>query len=262
MRVLVTGASRGIGRAICLRLAGDGAARGDGPVQIAACGSSHPQELDAVVSELRNVGAESVPLLGDLADPEVPGRLVEGALNAFGGLEAVISNAGIAPTGKLLSLAVEEWNRVFDINTRATWLLANAAHAALKESQGSLVTVGSMSGVEPQPGMGAYSVTKAALIMLTRLIAQEWAPDGIRANCVSPGLVHTPMTAQAYSDPDFKARREAMVPQRRVAEPLDDIAGVVAFLLGSDAGYCTGQNIVVDGGLTDAILAILPARQV
>ena len=118
-----------------------------------------------------------------------------------------------------------------------------------------------MSGIAPQPGLGAYSATKAALIMLLRQIAQEWAADGSRANAVSPGLVHTPMTEEAYADQDFRTRREAMVPEKRIAEPGPDIAGVVTFLLGPDAAYITGQNIVVDGGLSDAILSVLPARK-
>ncbi len=260
MRVLVTGASRGIGRAVCLRLARDGAATGQ-PARIAACGSAHADELDSLVAELEETGAEALPLLGDLADAAVPARLAGGAARAFGGLDAVVSNAGIGIPATLLDLDLEDWNRLFDINARATWLLAKAAHGALKASTGTIVTMTSMSGVEPQPGMGAYSASKAALIMLTRLMAQEWAQDGIRANCVSPGFVETPMTAAAYADADFKARRAAVVPVGRIAEPLADIAGVVAFLLGPDARYLTGQNIIADGGLTGSILAQVPARQ-
>lgn len=260
MRVLVTGASRGIGRAVCLRLARDAAATG-GEMKLAACGSAHGEELESLAAEVRELGAECVALLGDLADAEVPGRLVAEACAAFGGLDAVVSNAGIGTPATLLELPLEGWEELFAINARATWLLAKAAHGALSASGGALVTVASMSGTSPQPGLGAYSTTKAALIMLTRQIAQEWAADGIRANAVSPGLVHTPMTEAAYADPDFRARREAMVPARRIAEAGPDIAGVVVFLLGPDAAYITGQNIVVDGGLSDAILSVLPARK-
>lgn len=260
MRVLVTGASRGIGRAICLRLA-EGTSKGGGePLRIAVCASAHADELDSLVAELRERGIEALPLLGDLRDADVPNRLVEQAVDRFGGLDALVSNAGIGVPSTLLDLDVDDWNRLFDINVRATWLLARAAHAALAKSRGAIVTIGSMSGVEPQPGMGAYSAAKAAIIMLTRLMAQEWGGEGIRVNCVSPGMVLTPMTEQAYDDADFKARREAMVPVGRIADPARDIAGVVAFLLSEDADYMTGQNVVADGGMTDSVLRLLPVR--
>lgn len=261
MRVLITGASQGIGAAICRRLAADAGRSGDG-LRLAICGARHAEALSALAAELSAAGVEATVVRGDLADPETPARLVASAVDAFGGLDAVVSNAGIAEPGALLDVGVDDWNRLFDINTRATWLLAKAAHPWLRQAGGRLVTVASMSGVDPQPGMGAYSVSKAALIMLTRLIAQEWADDGIRANCVSPGMVLTPMTEKAYADADFKRRREDVVPLRRIADPLADIAGVVAFLLGPDAAYCSGQNIVVDGGMTDSVLRTLPARTV
>ncbi len=260
MRLLVTGASRGIGRAICMRLA-KLERKGDiGSLRIAACASAHPDELDSLIDALRDMGAEAVPILGDLEQPDVPDRLVEQAVAELGGLDALVSNAGIGIPATLLDLTTENWNRLFDINVRATWLLAKAAHPALAESRGSIVTIGSMSGVEPQPGMGAYSAAKAAIIMLTRLMAQEWGGDGIRVNCVSPGMVLTPMTEQAYADADFKARREAMVPVGHIADPARDIAGVVAFLLSEDAAYMTGQNVVPDGGMTDSVLRLLPVR--
>ncbi len=259
-RVLVTGASRGIGRAICLRLARDAAASDGGPARIAACGSVHGEELQSLAAELEDLGAEVVPLLGDLGDADVPARIVAQAVEALGGLDALVSNAGIGVPASLLSLSTQDWDRLFAVNVRATWLLARAAHPALKTAGGSIVTVGSMSGVAPQPGMGAYSAAKAAIIMLTRLMAQEWCGDGIRVNCVSPGMVLTPMTEQAYTDSDFRARREAMVPAGRIAEPAGDIAGVVAFLLGPDAAYVNGHNLVADGGMTDSVLRLLPAR--
>src|SRR5690606_38025167 len=105
----------------------------------------------------------------------------------------------------------------------------------------------SMSGIEPYPGTGAYSPSKAALIMLVRVLAQEWAADGVRVNAVAPGLIHTAMTAPIYADPEKKAAREAVVPMHRIGDPMKDIAGVVSFLLSQDAGYITGQTILADG---------------
>lgn len=253
MRVLVTGASRGIGRGICERLARDGA-------QVAACASAHGGELDDLVARIRHAGGTAVPLLGDLQDVTVPARLVADAAAALGGLDAVVGNAGISSPGPLATLDVADWDRVFSVNVRAQWLLARAAFAWLQQSRGSLVTVASMSGVQPYSGIGAYSATKAALIMLTRQLAQEWAAEGIRVNCVSPGLVRTPLTQAVYDRPEAKRSREALVPLRRIGEAGADVAGTVAFLLGPDAAYMTGHNLLVDGGLLDSVQSHLAGR--
>jgi glucose 1-dehydrogenase len=253
MRVLVTGASRGIGRAVSERLARDGA-------QLAVCASSHGDELEALVAQIRGAGGTAVPLLGDLQDSAVPERLVAEAAAALGGIDAVVGNAGISAPGPLATLAIADWDRVFAVNVRAQWLLARAAHPHLQQARGSLVTVASMSGVQPYAGIGAYSATKAALIMLTRQLAQEWAGDGIRVNCVSPGLVRTPLTQRVYDQAEAKQAREALVPLHRIAEAGPDVAGSVAFLLGPDAAYMTGHNLLVDGGLLDSVQTHLAGR--
>ena len=108
--------------------------------------------------------------------------------------------------------------------------------------------------------MGAYSPSKAAVLMLVRTLAQEWAADGIRVNAVSPGLIHTALTARIYADPETKAAREALIPMHRIGAPDHDIAGLVAFLTGPDAGYITGQNILADGGLMDAVHGLIAGR--
>ena len=252
-RVLVTGASRGIGRAICLRLASQGA-------EIAACGSAHVDDLDAVIAEAAKQGGRVVPLLGDLADAATPARLVEQAVAALGGLDAVVSNAGVSRPSTLVNLTLEDWDFLLAVNTRAPWLLAKAAYPALRESRGSFVSVASMSGGQPYPGMGAYSPSKAAVLMLVRTLAQEWAADGIRVNAVSPGLIHTSLTAKVYADAPTKAAREALIPLHRIGNPDADIAGLVAFLIGPDAAYVTGQNILADGGLMDTVHGLIPGR--
>ncbi|MCH9673108.1 MAG: SDR family oxidoreductase [Gammaproteobacteria bacterium] len=257
MRVLVTGASRGIGRAICQRIAADSRFAN---VQIAACGSTHAQALQSLADELRADVENVVTLTGDLSLPSTSQRLVAEACEAMGGIDAIVSNAGIGKPNSLRDMTVEQWDQVFNTNLRATWLLAQAAYEELRRTRGHIITVASMSGVAPQPGMGAYSPAKAGLIMLTRLMAQEWADARIRANCVSPGMVHTDMTQEAYADEEFRRLRASFAPAGYIADPLQDIAGVVAFLLSDDARYCNGQNIVVDGGVTDSMLRILPVR--
>jgi glucose 1-dehydrogenase len=253
MRVLVTGASRGIGRAICLRLARQGA-------DVAACASAHVEELAAVVTEAAQLGGRLVPIIGDLADPATPARLVEQATASLGGLDAVVSNAGVSRPSSLVNLELKDWDFLMAVNARAPWLLAKAAYPALRESRGSFVSVASMSGVQPYPGMGAYSPSKAAVIMLMRVLTQEWAADGIRVNTVSPGLIHTALTARIYADPQTKAAREKLIPMHRIGAPDKDIAGIVAFLIGPDAAYITGQNILADGGLLDAVHGLIAGR--
>lgn len=197
MRILLTGSSRGIGRAIAERLAQPGAA-------LALCASRPSPELDEVVADSREAGAEAVALSGDMG--------------------------------------------------------ARAAFPHLAHSRGSFLAVASMSGIEPYPGTGACSASKAALIMMTRTLALEWASSGVRANSVSPGLFLSAMTAPIYADPAKKAEREALVPMRRIGDPARDFAGLVEFMISSDAGHVTGQNVLADGGLLGSIQGQIAGR--
>jgi NAD(P)-dependent dehydrogenase (short-subunit alcohol dehydrogenase family) len=169
----------------------------------------------------------------------------------------LVSNAAVLNPRLLLETQVEDWDRMFHINTRATWLLGKAAHSALEQSRGAIVAVGSISGGYPHPGHAAYSPSKTALEMLCRLMALEWARDGIRVNLVSPGMIKTPLTEAVYRDSDLTRQRNELVPMGRVGET-EDIVGAIAFLCGPESLYVTGQNIYADGGLTDSILSHIP----
>jgi glucose 1-dehydrogenase len=256
MRALVTGAASGIGRATCLRLARDAKGRGES-ARIAAVDLATAPGLAGVADELQALGAEALALHGDMATVDAPARVVGEAVARFGGLDALVSNAGINRPGPLVTYAIEDWDRMFAVNTRATWLLAKAAHRALKASRGAIVAVGSMSGSNAHANLGAYGPSKAAVIMLVGVLAQEFGRDGIRANSVSPGMVRTGMTAGVYADARVAAERDALVPVGRVATP-EDIADVIAFLLGPDARYVNGHDLVVDGGITGNLLGRLP----
>jgi NAD(P)-dependent dehydrogenase (short-subunit alcohol dehydrogenase family) len=256
MRVIVTGAASGIGRATCLRLARD--ARGaHQEIKLAAVDVVPEAQLATVVDELRKFDANAIAVHADMATADGPGRAVEQAIARFGGLDGLVSNAGINRPGALLQYAVDDWDRVFAVNTRATWLLAKAAHPALAASRGAIVAVASMSGSHPHANLGAYGPSKAALIMLVQVLAQEFARDGIRVNALSPGMVRTGMTAKVYTDPRIAAERDALVPLGRVATP-EDMADVIAFLLGPDARYVNGHDLVVDGGVSGNLLGRLP----
>lgn len=256
MRILLTGSSRGIGRAIAQRLAKEGN-------HLALCASRPSANLDETLAICSGSGAQVLGLSGDIGSPETPNRLIEEAVAIMGGLDAVISNAGIAVAGSLMTMPDDEWKRVFDVNVLGPWRLAKAAYPHLEASGFSgagFLSVASMSGVEAYPGTSNYSASKAALIMMMRTLALEWADSGVRANCVSPGLFLSSMTAPIYADPKKKSEREALVPMHRIGDPERDFAGLVEFMISSDAGYITGQNFLADGGLVGSIHAQIAGR--
>jgi glucose 1-dehydrogenase len=258
MRALVSGGSSGIGAAASVRIAEAALARGE-QAMIAVCGHTSGAQHEEVVEAVRAIGGTAVALVGDLGDPEVPAELVNAAVEEFGGLDALVSNAGIAKPGALKDVSLEDWENMFSVNLRGAWLLAKASHPHLRDSEGAAVFTSSMSGQIPHAGSGAYSPTKAALTLLAQTLALEWAPDGIRVNVVSPGMTRTGMNTDLYRDPAIKKGREEIIPLSRIGDPID-IANVIEFLISPLAGYVTGQDICVDGGFTKSILSHIPGR--
>jgi glucose 1-dehydrogenase len=226
---------------------------------IAVCGHESSTGQDQVVRSVQSMGGTAIALVGDLGDPDVPSQLVEAAVDEFGGMDALIANAGIANPDQICDLSLEDWDGMFSVNLRGAWLLAKASYAYLRQGRGSACFTSSMSGQLPHAGSGAYSPSKAALTMLAQTLALEWAPDGIRVNIVSPGMTHTRMTEKMYVDPRIKRAREDIIPLSRIADPLD-IANVIEFLVSPLSSYVTGQDICVDGGFTKSILSHIPGR--
>lgn len=258
IHALVTGATGGIGRGICLALIAQ--ARKDGAaIHIAAAASQAGDKLERLLEELRAAGATASGVTGDITDPTQCTAMVAQAQASGGDLTALICNAGASGPGQLADLPVAQWDATFNLNTRSAWLLAKAARPQLARTGGSITAIASISGLTPHPGYGAYSAAKAALIMLCRQLAQEWAADGIRVNTVCPGMIRTPLTEPVYQDAETRARREDLVPLGRIGRT-DDIGAAVAFLTNAAAGYVTGQSLVVDGGISDHILSLIPGR--
>ncbi len=258
MRALVSGGSSGIGASASLRIAEAALARGE-QAMIAVCGHTSGAQQEEVIRSIESIGGKAIALVGDLGDPAVPDRLVAAAVDEFGGLDALVANAGIAKPGALKDLSLEDWDRMFSVNLRAAWLLAKASYSHLRDSRGAACFVSSMSGQLPHAGSGAYSPSKAALTLLAQTLALEWAPDGIRVNVVSPGMTRTGMTKQMYIDPQIKKAREDIIPLSRIGDPID-IANVIEFLISPLSGYVTGQDICVDGGFSKSILSHIPGR--
>lgn len=251
MRAIVTGAARGIGRAVSLRLAADAVRLQGSPAQMVIA-DQHVEELEALAAALRADGHTVAVQAGDLADPDEPARIVAAA-KGFGGLDAVVSNAGFARPAPLLEACIDDWDRVFAVHVRAAWLLGSAAHALLARARGCLVLTTSISGSQASPPLAAYSASKAAQIMLMRQMAVEWGPDGIRVNALSPGLTETPGTAAAYAQPGAREAREARIPLRRIAQP-EDMAAALSMLISRDAAYVHGHELMVDGGLVNTLM--------
>jgi NAD(P)-dependent dehydrogenase (short-subunit alcohol dehydrogenase family) len=246
MRALVTGVSRGIGRSICLQLAQDSLARGERP-RIVASATGKSQDVHNVVAELKALGADALAVTGDLTGAEDPERIVTETLQFCGGLDTLVNNAGFPIVGTLKDVKVRHWDMMFAINVRSTLLLGRAAHAALKESRGSICAIASMAAELVSPGLSGYSSSKAALVMLVKQLAHEWGPDGIRVNCVSPGMTHSRSTENAWDEENIRSR-ESKTPLRRLGQP-EDVAQAVSFIVGPNAKYITGENLHTDGGV-------------
>ena len=244
MRVVITGAASGIGRAVAEQLAGAAAGH-----RLLLTDRDAPG-LQALTDA---IGPAAAACVADLASPDCGTRIIAAALDHMGGIDAIVSNAGIIAAGALVELSADEFDRIYAINTRATWALAKAAHPHLAASNGAFVATASMSASHPTPGLGFYSSSKAALLMLIRQLALEWGTDGIRCNTVSPGPTHTPMTQAGYSDPARRAQREAMIPLGKLGMA-QDVANAILFLIGPNATHITGIDILVDGGMSQNLM--------
>lgn len=238
---VVTGAAGGIGRAIAGRLLETGWRVG--MVDLPASG------IDPVAT-----GMGGVPLAVDIRDESA----VEEALDAFGDpLDLVVNNAGVARFGPLLDLSRADFDVVVSVNLIGTFTVARAAARRMAGRGGAIVNITSMNGVAPGPNAGAYGSTKAAVALLTQQMALEWGPLGIRVNAVAPGLILAGMSDPIYADPEVRSARESKVPLGRLGRA-DDIADAVMFLAGPAASYITGQNLLVDGGVTMSVIGGLP----
>ena len=244
MRVIVTGAASGIGRAVAEQLAG------------AAAGHRlllTDRDADGLQLVADAIGPAAAVCVADLASPDCGTQIVAAATAHMGGIDAVVSNAGIIAAGALVDLSVDDFDRIYAINTRATWALAKAAHPHLAANKGAFVATASMSASQPTPALGFYSSSKAALLMLIRQLALEWGTDGIRCNTVSPGPTATPMTAAGYSDPARRAQRESTIPLGKLGMA-EDVANAILFLIGPQAAHITGIDILVDGGMSQNLM--------
>jgi 3-oxoacyl-[acyl-carrier protein] reductase len=239
-KTLVTGASRGLGRAIALELGRQGHT-------VAVHYGRSAAEAEAVASEITSGGGNAVLVQGDLSSLEGAKAVAAAAVEALGGLEVLVNNAGITKDGLVLRMSDEAWDTVMDTNLSAPFALTRAAlKTMLGAKWGRIINISSIVGLMGNPGQANYISAKAGLIGLTKAVAKEYAGKGITCNAIAPGFIESDMTDKLPEA--VRTKYLEGIPAGRFGSP-QDVAALVAFLASESAGYINGQTIAVDGGL-------------
>jgi glucose 1-dehydrogenase/3-oxoacyl-[acyl-carrier protein] reductase len=241
-RALVTGAARGIGRGIAEALADEGA-------DVVVNDVANLGDAEDVVRFIRSKGRRALVVQADVSRRAEVEPMLDRAWNELGPLDILVNNAGIETIVPFLELTDDQWTRLVDVDLRAAWLCSQVfCRRALAERRaGSIVHIGSIQAAKVLPGRTHYAPAKLALEALTRNMSAEMTPQGIRVNCIHPGLIDTPMTEWVMKDPEILPLVLAQISLGRAGEPRE-IGRVAAFLASDDASYLTGQSIFVDGG--------------
>ena len=240
---LVTGAARGLGRAVSLALANAGADVALGLRDVASGGE--------LVQAVEGMGRRALAVQMDVTRLDQVSRAVEVAVETFGRLDILVNNAGIAPGNPAEDANEEDFDRTLAVNLKGTFFSSQAAgRVMIRQGRGRIINMGSQAGVVALPGESIYCMTKAAISHLTRCLAVEWGRHGITVNAVAPTFINTPGTEAALADPAFRADVvERIAALHRIGEPMD-VAGAVVFLASPAASLITGDTILVDGGWT------------
>jgi 3-oxoacyl-[acyl-carrier protein] reductase len=239
---VVTGASKGIGASIAQHLAAEGAA-------VAVNYSSSKEGADKVVAEIVRNGGKAVAVRANVAKPAEIERLFAETKKAFGRLDILVNNAGIYEFGPLENVTPENFHKQFDLNVLGLLLASQQAVKHFGPAGGSIVNISSVAATLAPPTTSVYSATKAAVVAITRSLAQELGPRKIRVNAVNPGMVETEGTHTAgITESDFRKQTEAQTPLGRIGQP-NDIAPAVVFLASDDSSWITGETLYITGGL-------------
>ncbi|MCK4348934.1 MAG: 3-oxoacyl-[acyl-carrier-protein] reductase [Thermoplasmatales archaeon] len=237
---LVTGSSRGIGRAIALELAKSG-------ISIVINNHEDPQEGIKVVNEIDKIGQRAIYLQADVSDPEQVKKMIEKIIEEFGRIDILINNAGITEDKMLENMDIDQWNRVIAVNLTGTFNCTKAVIKYMKiQGSGKIVNISSISAQTGNMGQSNYSASKGGIISFTKTVAKEYAKDGININAVAPGFIETKMLETIPEK--LMQKLLSQVPVRRLGKP-EEVAKLVHFLASDDANYITGQVININGGL-------------
>lgn len=246
----ITGASGGIGLAIANAFSSVGAAVALLDRDTASC--------EALASQLKGSGKKAVAIRCDVTGEESIEEAQRACSEALGPADILVNNAAILSSSSLLETDAQNWSRVLGVNLTGYFLCAKVFGRQMKQrGAGSIVHVSSVAGHFPQPYSGAYSVSKAGVMMLSELLAVELGEFGVRSNVVSPAMIRTPLSEDFYKDAELLRRRTEMVPSRRIGKP-DDIAEAILFLASERSGYVNGRELLLDGGLSRTLLTLIP----
>ena len=238
--VLVTGASRGLGKAMALALAKAGCN--------VVLNARAADSLKQTSEEIQRLGRKTVLVAADVSDEAQVNAMVEKAQKAFGRIDILVNNAGVWEGSYLVRLNKEDWDKVVQVNLTGAYLVAKAVgKVMLKQRSGKIINMASILGFKPSPQSIAYAATKAAIIQMTRVIAVELGPAGIQVNAIAPGFFDTDMTRRYQDEKETLDAYVARIPLRRYGRP-EDLEGVIIFLASKAADHITGQTIVIDGG--------------
>ena len=237
---IVTGGGKGIGQAIASGLAECGAKL--------ALGSRNKEDLDQTVANISEKGGEALAVVTDLMKSDHIDNLVESTVNKFGGVDILVNNSARSFMVPLMDLREDGWDKVFNVNCKAPFLLSRSVAKLMAEKGGGrIINITTVGAVRGGAGMGVYHTSKAALTMLTKCMAVEWAPLNINVNAVGPGLTRTAFSQPIWSNPEIEQMVAGRIPKGRIAEP-EDVVGTVLFLCSENSSYITGETIYVDGG--------------
>ncbi|ASO06351.1 glucose 1-dehydrogenase [Arenibacter algicola] len=238
---IVTGASKGIGESIARGLAEYGAK--------VVISSRNQEAVDQVANNLKKEGYDALGIACHVGDEDQLKKLVEETMNAYGGVDILVNNAATNPFyGPLDTMENALFDKIMDINAKAPFHLANLCYPIMKKSGGgSIINIASVEGMKPSVGLGLYSVSKAALIMLTKSQAVEWGKFGIRSNAICPGLIKTKFSSALWQNEKILDQVTRHLPAGRMAVP-DEMAGLACFLASDASSYCTGSVFTADGG--------------
>jgi dehydrogenase/reductase SDR family protein 4 len=242
---IITGGRRGIGKAIALAFAHAGA-------DVAVCDRVvEDGSLESAAEEIRALGRRSLALQADTSRKSDVDNLVQKVLGKFGGIDILVNSAGINIRGMLLDMTEDDWDAVLGVNLKGYYLCSQAVGKTMYErKKGNIINIAARSAVKATAGRGAYCISKAGVVMLTRVLAQELGGYGIRANAIAPGLVRTEFSSRptsSWTDPAYLEKREAKIPLGRIAVT-EDLIGTAVFLASDASSYITGATIFVDGG--------------